>query len=728
MKIPPLLPAARTTTLAAALSLLSLPACRKQPPADSSAANAASQPAAPSQPAAAAPNSLAAHADKLGFAAHLPKDTELYFGSVNLKNHLASAEKSVFWKDLSAFIDDKVPAAARKNETAGEPIKDLWGDDFFVALSKGSSPALTGVREFSDLYTEVTYRLMMAGGPLAGNPAESKTAPEKFVKVLLDDPKMLKRVADAVAALRVPSIIAGVKVDKPADLLKKLLPDDKLTEFAKKARVTDVTSTLGGKFKCYEFQMRTQLTDEVKKKLIEGVPQKPGPDDPRAIVAGALDALQAKTCSVAIGTAGGYIIVAAGQDASHLQFTENPSASLLEKPVADRALPFAAKDLLAFYTADASVMRALTSPRPLQPLLRGIVAGLKASPMFRELASGLEPRLIDMGELEERVYKHDFTDAAGIGWWDQGLRLENFGGMDSSMFDLSVPRRFASLLDDPGLIFGINYVTQPDVAAAGRAYGETWVELIHHVAGELLRSGLGGPQSGQMFELAEKAVIPELLNFYHGSKMIDEKALGPEQAFISDLGGKLNGIPGVPPELAEKKMIRFAAVHPVISRPLLASSWASMEGALKRMAAALPSPTPIAIPSPLSSEKGGVTTYFYPIPFATEDLMPCASLNDKLFILGTSKNLNESLASRLASPAAPKTADTSGVQWRLSFGNLRELVRISASASKAPPADEVKSAMRWMAPFEDMRGRSWKEDGRRRDSLTWEIHDVKKFD
>ena len=153
---------------------LTLTGCGKKQP--EAALAPAGQPAtAPATPEAKKA-SFTDHAAKLGFAAHLPKETEMYLGSVNLKAQLDAAKKTAFWKDASAFIDDKTPAPGKAADPSSDAFKKLWGDDFFFALAKGSSQTLNTIREFSELYTEITYRAMMAGGPLAGGaPAAGTT-------------------------------------------------------------------------------------------------------------------------------------------------------------------------------------------------------------------------------------------------------------------------------------------------------------------------------------------------------------------------------------------------------------------------------------------------------------------------------------------------------------------------------------------------------------------------
>lgn len=714
--------------LSTLLVVLAFSGCGKKPEAASAAAGSSEKPAAPAAAAPAKP-SLVSHAAKLGFAAHLPKETEFYVGTVNLKSHLDAAKKTAFWKDVGAFIDDKTPAPAKAVNPAADAFKKMWGDDIFVALGKGAAPSLASVRELSELYTEITYRAMVAGGPLAGGaPAAGGMQPDKIIKALIDDPKLLKRAASVIGALKLPPLIIGVKTEKPEELLKDLIPAEALAALGKNAKMSDITTALGGKFKSIEFALNSFLTDDVKKKALESMP--PGiNDESKAEIAKTLDDLQSKKASLAYGSAGGYVIVASGMDTSHLQFVEKPEASLLTKPEFEKLVPYASNDLLVLGSSDAAVMESLASDQPVQPILRGLVSGLKTSEMFRGLATGLEPRISEMALIEKKLNKRTFSNTVSIGWWDaQGYHMENFGGAQTDMFDDSKPLQFASLIEEPSVVFGFNYNAKAESLAAARGYFESWMELIHHVAGELIKTGLGGPQGVQMFEMIDKTVIPELVSFYRGSKAIDETALGTEKALVADLGGKLGGLPGLTPEAAEKKTLRLAGVHPVVNRPAIGTNWTLMEAALKRLITAIPSPTPIPLPNPMSSEKNGITTYFFPIPLATEDLLPCASVNDKLFIVGSSKNFNEAIAGQVAA-AKPASAEPASIKWKISFGNVREIMKISSMLSKTPGAgDDVKSALRWIAPFENMQGRCWSEKGTRRDSITWEIHDVKKFD
>jgi hypothetical protein len=174
-------------------------------------------------------------------------------------------------------------------------------------------------------------------------------------------------------------------------------------------------------------------------------------------------------------------------------------------------------------------------------------------------------------------------------------------------------------------------------------------------------------------------------------------------------------------------MLRMAGVNAVKDRAVISAEWKRMEAALKAALAAAPVPMVGSFLNPISSEKNGITSYFYPIPLATENLLPAVSVNDKLFILGTSKNLHEKIAGQLTEAKPEESA--SGLRYMVRFSGIRELIKtIAALAPDPDQSASVGSATQWIAPFGDLTGRSWIEGKDRRDSLSWEMHDVKKFD
>jgi hypothetical protein len=88
------------------------------------------------------------------------------------------------------------------------------------------------------------------------------------------------------------------------------------------------------------------------------------------------------------------------------------------------------------------------------------------------------------------------------------------------------------------------------------------------------------------------------------------------------------------------KVPRVSLIAPVTDRAKLASSWDKMNTTLTGTLAKISEITGEKIPmqKPLSSEKNGNTTWFFPLPFFNDDFLPSVTVSDKWFAASSSKN------------------------------------------------------------------------------------------
>jgi hypothetical protein len=215
----------------------------------------------------------------------------------------------------------------------------------------------------------------------------------------------------------------GAQLDKPEALFETLMhPKIQIRVGEKGAKITELKTALGGQFKVISFQLSAFLTEEMQAQALAGIPEDIKAKNPEsaAIVSKILDDLQAKPLVIAYGTVQGYAVISTGQDASHLQFAEAGGESLVARTEFAALAPYADKDLLFVASMDAAVLEAASSRRPMQPILRGLLAGLKTNDMFRDLATGLEPRIAMLGEAEEKLSKSTFTHAVALGLVERG--------------------------------------------------------------------------------------------------------------------------------------------------------------------------------------------------------------------------------------------------------------------------------------------------------------------
>ena len=672
--------------------------------------------------------------NKFGFAARMPADTEAYIGSLNLPKHAAALKDSKWAKEVDAFIADKTPVPSANSSdlpTATATLTQLWGKDFFIALGKGSASALKPWSDLMSLNTELQYLTMMKGsmgGTAAGD--DAKSAPYRILGQLLGDESLLQRASDLLSKITLPPLMLGVQTDKPDEVLKELVPDALLAQIKLKAKVSQMTAG-SGSFTIIEGTVSSFFTDEMKKEIVDDLPNKLPKDRPglQSVVTQALDAFQKRTFFLAYGKSNGHLIVAIGSERPNLDFATDPAKSLLSRPELAFVMPYAGNNLAAVAFAQADVLQAMQNPEPMQPIARGLIAGLKTSPMFGPMAASLEPRVKDLGALERELQGRKLTTAAGVAWWDKGMHVEMKGGLSTEGLEGKKPLKFGPLMDDPSVLFGVAYHGDPDLTMKARKLFEAWAVMLHGAAQELVKAGLGGKDGPEISKWVEKDIIPNVVTFYDGTKTVFQKGMGNEHAWIIDLGGKVPPLPFFPQKEGEvMKMLRIAGLDTVADRASVGVPWDAMQQSLNKIAASFPMLGGMQLPEATqTNQPGGLTSYSYQIFPGADDLSPTASLSDSTFMMGTSMTQHSELATRLLR-GKPAT-DNSTVRWRINFPGLRDAVKTFSTTGANPTnADSMKATMKWLAPMGESNGRLWIEAGNVRNSITISVKDVQRFD
>ncbi|HSI62730.1 MAG TPA: hypothetical protein VLE43_06415 [Candidatus Saccharimonadia bacterium] len=711
---------------------------KKDDPAAPKAADGGAASTAPAKAAEAAkPASLADHAAKLGFAAKLPVDTEFYAGSTQLKKHLGSIKKSAWWKDLSALVGDKTPAPA-----AGEKVQQLfleaWGDDMFIAGGAGFAQDAELLRDLNRLYNEVYFKVLMTGGAagLQGN-KDAASNPLALVQPLLTDQASLDKVGQFISKFQLPPMIAGVKTDKAPELIAEMFSEKSLKGKPAEIDISDFKTPDGHAFKVITIDMSKVVTEAKQKELLEGV-AKALPEPAQKAFEKAITDVRKKKFFFAIGAVEGHLIVASGKNLDHLKFVSDPSKSLLAKPELAWLLPYAQKDLTGLVYSTAATMSAMHDDQPLVPMLRGAVGAMKESEMFKPMGEALESQVAEMSALEKDVYAREFTNVAGISWWEGGaLHGEFFGGAKTRFMTLGKPLTFAGLVDRPGVVFGIAYHRNPEYEKAVRLWIEKFVSIAYTATQQLVQAGIAGPEGGQQFALFEMMLLPTIKEVYTADRQIDEKGLGSQFAMFVDVNGKMPSLPGVPLQDAEKmKFPRFTVVSEVANRGEIATGWETINKTITNLATIASSfmgkgaegAEAPKVPTPESTEANGTTTWYYKSEFFNGDLFPVSSINDKMLVLSTSKTAAESFTAELATPAASKIE---GCVWRLDLSALADFANDAVALSPTQTPEQIKEArqgLKWIQPFHALQGHVYQEKGQPRITLKWELSDIVSFD
>lgn len=660
---------------------------------------------------------LLTEADRLGLAGSVPADVEFCVSSVQLKKYTEALKASRWWGQMMAFLEDKAPTP--------DKTSSVTVDEAFVAFGKDSVKSLVLLRQLNDLYNETAYRGMMSGGVLAG--LGTSFDAKKLMEAALRDPEVLEALILLLERFEMPPVMIGVASPEPEQVLKRMSDMLHLADWLGDAPQSRIVTAQGEKITVNEIAMDQVLTAERRRQWLEVLAQAaPGiTPEMKDRIARGLEVLARKKWVLALGLGAQRAYVAVGKSKNQIRLANSVEDSLLARSEMRRLDAHALKGLGLIACWDGVFLDVLQSDHPFQPIMRGLLAGLQTEKTFSGVARALEPQVIELAAAERAFYRSEHTNGAAVAWWDGGVQMEMAGGFPTAASAaLAKASQFSALLDEPELVFGLS--GKGTSTGAGRAYFEAWMRTVHATAHELVKTGVGGEQSAQMLKLADQAVLPSVIDLYNSTKTIGEKALSGDGAFIVDVGGKMPLLPGMPPGGEAVPLPRFASVHEIQNRALIGVSWQNMETALQQLLKSVPAPQPIELPKVVVERSGDLTSYSYELPFDSRELGPCASLNDQIFMLGTSRVQQSHLAEVLKQPNANPAK---GMRAKLNFAKLREFLKAFAAVrAQNGGAGELKAALKWLEPFEELDLRRWSEEGVSRGRLSWKMHDVLSYD
>ncbi|WP_395741851.1 hypothetical protein [Prosthecobacter sp.] len=660
---------------------------------------------------------LLTEAERLGLAARVPVDVEFCVSSVQLKKHAEALQASRWWGQMQAFVEDKTPTA---EESASVAV-----DEAFLAFGKDSVKSLLLLRQLNDLYNETAYRGMMSGGVLAG--LGTSFDAKKLMDAALRDPEVLEALILMLERFEMPPVMIGVASPEPEQVLRRMSDLLHLADWLGNAPQSRIVTAQGEKITVNEIAMEQVLTVERRREWMDAL-EKAAPGitpEMKDRVARGLEVLARKKWVLALGLGPQRAYLAVGKAKDQIRLANAVEDSLLARPELRPLDEHAQKGLGLIACWDGVFWDVLQSDHPFQPIVRGVLAGLQTEKTFAPMARALEPQVIELAAAERAFYHSEHTNGAAVAWWNHGLQVEMTGGFSAAdAVVLGRASQFTALLDEPELVFGLS--GQGSGTGAGRAYFEAWMRMVHATAHELAKAGVGGDKAADVLKLVDHAVLPQVIEVYDGTKTIWQKALGDDGALILDVGGKMPALPGLPPGGEAVPVPRLASVREIKNRGLIGAAWENMETALRQLLKNVPAPQPLELPKAVTKQSGDLTSYSYELPFDSREAGPWVSLNDRLFMLGTSRVQQAHLAEILRQPAAGAAP---GLRVKVSFTKLREFLKAFAAVrAQSGGADELKAALKWLEPFEVLDLRLWSEEGLGKARASCQMHDVMSYD
>lgn len=666
------------------------------------------EPTAPAPAPAPTVKALTAdeRAAKLGFVKHLPKDTEAVIAFYNGKKATERAKTLKLWglieeqmgmgmqmemepgeldpgEDIEIEEDMEIPdqeqddaapedaglpeePAAEEPEMAEEdpameeemlePLGpgDLLGNEFTVALGKSAGEQTANLLSFYSRYGYFMYRGLSKAFVTAvksGDPSGmQELMGEEFMTELginlLNDPESGAALLDRS---KMPPLYFAYRVDddKRESALQQMASSvEFLGMFEDNVEPVDFEHA-GGTFAGYRV-LGAKLAESLGEDR-EGLDELTDPETVDKLLA----AMAKKDLVVVTGILGEYVVLFVGSSKDDFQLVNTNSESLAANDSLAFSDAYATKDVAALIHGGKPALDAMkTAATGLADIAKGIRDGLGESDGLGDTRD-LEAMLQIVAEREDALRKLSSNEALGlVAYFEEGLKIESHGGADNGALDYKTTPTLAGLGQSSDVVLFANMTVDAAYDEKAQAYFESIVETSYAMALKVSQVEMEVPEMEQfkeMFSLFDTKFRSDLVGLWDAYSGDFSAGVGQESALVVDLKGSMPAFPGVPQEVVDNgRFVRASMVMPVTDRAKIQDAWKKMNESTTSLLAKISEMNGEEIPmqKPISSEKDGFVTWFFSLPFTSDDFMPSVTLSDKWFIASTSKTQALELAAK----------------------------------------------------------------------------------
>jgi Fe-S cluster assembly iron-binding protein IscA len=626
---------------------LCLGACKKKEAAKAPetpvAVAEAPAPEAPLPVPAVTPDERAA---KLGFVKHLMQDTEGVLAFYDGQKTASRAKATKLWKlvENQLGMGGDEPAEDESAEATGPAA--LFGTEFTLALGKSTAEQAGNLLTFNRRMGYFQMRTIAKAFAAAVKSGDACSLGDSFAdsygpdlfKDLLKDPQSgisllektqmppvymafkTKEADRATAAQQLAAMIAN------ANMLGEMVAPVEIESGGCKFEGVKI---LGAQISATMAEDRASMDEELDSASVDQL----------------LAAVAKKDLLILSGTVGDYVVLFLGGSAADLKLAGDVGQSLAASDALAFSDAYVSKELAAVVYGQEAAMDTLASAAGgLAEMTNGLRDGLAGADGLGDTRD-LEAMFKIVAEREAALRKLAGNDSLGmVAFCEDGLKIESYGGTDNGMVDWKSPNKLAALGDSEEVVLFANLTTAAVYDEKARAYAEALLETAYAMAMRVAEAPIKGGQFEefqQMAKLFDGKFRPDLLALWDAYSNNFGGSLGHEGALVVDLKGSAPAIPGLPQAVVDTaKVPRVSLVAPVTDRAKLGASWDKMNTTLTGTLAKISEMTGQKIPmqKPISSEKNGNTTWFFPLPFFNDDFLPSVTVGDKWFAVSSSKN------------------------------------------------------------------------------------------
>ncbi|MCP5544549.1 MAG: hypothetical protein H7A49_11660 [Akkermansiaceae bacterium] len=604
-------------------------------------------------------------AEHLGFITRVPKDADLF---------VAGYGADRMSRDLVASIMDENPED--QDDEFASLLGRLGGEHFLMVGAGAGRKFELLFRSYREFSASITGTAV--GGVLdhidkdGFDPAEPslgdlvpKDSARRWLEVMVKDGR-----------LEVPSIVAGwfPEAGEKETCLSELAAF--VSEAFQDAESAEAVSfqSCGGDFTGFVVSGEDVFREAIEnaRDEISKLPQGAGYLDgvPADQVDEFLNALRDLRFTMASGTVDGRVLLYIGNGTDGLRLAATPEESLAGTPALRWTSAFAEQRTHAvFYLSEAMVasMPALLDHSPeWNSLAAAVREPIREQRAFREI-------LHAMAGNSEVLAKRDASPLTIVCYSDEGLRLESRGGWPHPGLDYEKPLAMAdvALVDRP--VMRAHWMQSRARNHVEWSQVENYGALIEAIAEEILvRNEPGDSPSIVPVEEVRRG-FREVREMNRAYREEFREGVGDEVAVIVDLKGEVPAIPGITEEEAERigSIPRFLVARPVRDRAKIDACGKSLETQWRGLTAWASEISGNELPLlvPQSIESGGLVTWYPPAPFIGGDFVPGVTMNDDLWMLGTSRSLASGFAKAVESASG---GEQTGVVVDIDFAPVRD--------------------------------------------------------
>lgn len=673
-------------------------------------------------------------AAKLGFAAHLASDADLFMAIYDGSGMVRKLGKLKIWGFIRGTAEEELEMDPQEQIAEGaSQVEGFVGKEMFLAFGAGTATQTGALNEISERMGYHQFRMLARAFATAAVEGDMESGMEA-----MDDDPGLAGIADDIGrymplleAAEFPPVLAGLRItdadqmgwaeQQLRDLLAGISEDAEPVSFEKGGATFSGTLFKGEMLADAAAADREEMDEDLGTENTERV----------------LAAMRKKQLLACVGRLGDYLLVYFGPSAGACPVADDQGSSLAASERISFIDGFKEVPVHGFVYGSQGMMEKLVTPS-LRQIAEGCRDGIAEVEGFgdtRELV-----RLLDMvGGREKALLDLIKPETLGaVISVDGGARFDLFGGVVRGALDYGSAHRLAGLGEGKDVLLFANWASDPVYAQRASELAGLVFEAAYATAGHVSRMEVESEELDPIkggFEMFDGMFREDLLKLWRGLETLDH-GLGDEGALVIDLKAGFPPVPGVPEAVVEEgRFPRLAYVAPVEERAKLKESWTMVDASLRSLLKSANEMGGITLhmPTPTSSEKNDIVTWYFDVLAFSDDLKPSVTLNDEWFVASTSRPQALELMAR----AGDGETKRDGLWLKIDLGVLRtyltESTKLLDMNSEEILADEdmledsravlpkILEALAALEEFEAVTIHERQEDGRRRATLHFHV-------